>query len=281
MSRPAFTLFAQQYFLALLSQFGTVYLNEPVPRDPKLRVYKHPSRIGWGTEFLSAITADIPGVMVSPEVIGEAELVDVLFEPDVQQSRDQLGILGGLVSVPCIISPLRWLPTEWEMRDCLRHWLAWKSEASGGIIPVNEIPVDKQEREAEGEELDSDEGFEPVDKTLLILVPSIADQGLEGWGAKPSKRSDIPGIYDSPLAFCTTIVAINQLPPDPSTLWLRLLGRGRIQRSAIQELLSLEASHPLRGRIVRQLQQWYQLLLGKQMGQESKLLMQLLSTIQE
>jgi hypothetical protein len=46
-------------------------------------------------------------------------------------------------------------------------------------------------------------------------------------------------------------------------------------------LLSLEASHPLRGRIVRQLQQWYQLLLGKQMGQESKLLMQLLSTIQE
>jgi hypothetical protein len=115
MSRPAFSLFAQQYFLALLSQFGTVYLNEPVPRDPRLRVYKHPSRTGWGTEFLGAITADTPGVMISPEVVGEAELVDVLFEPDAQQSREQLGVLGALLFVPCIIAPLRWLPTVWEM----------------------------------------------------------------------------------------------------------------------------------------------------------------------
>lgn len=40
MSRPSFAIFVQQYLAALLNEFGTVYLNEPMPRDPKMRVYK-------------------------------------------------------------------------------------------------------------------------------------------------------------------------------------------------------------------------------------------------
>jgi hypothetical protein len=104
MSRPAFALFAQQYFSALLSNFGTVYLNEPVPRDPSLRVYKIPSRSNWGTEVLGVVAGDNPQIMISPEVIAEAELVDVLFEPNEQQSRASLGLLGELLFVSCIIA---------------------------------------------------------------------------------------------------------------------------------------------------------------------------------
>ena len=87
MSRPAFSIFAQQYLSVLLNDFGTVYLNEPIPRDANLRIFKLPSRFNWGTEYLKEITHGDNRVMISPEVIGEAELVDILFEPNSQKSR--------------------------------------------------------------------------------------------------------------------------------------------------------------------------------------------------
>ncbi|MEO1433841.1 MAG: hypothetical protein AAFV71_33240 [Cyanobacteria bacterium J06633_8] len=87
MSHPAFSIFAQQYFSVLLNDFGTVYLNEPIPRDANLRVFKLPSRFNLGTEYLKEITSGNNQVMISPEVIGEAELVDILFEPHLEKSR--------------------------------------------------------------------------------------------------------------------------------------------------------------------------------------------------
>ena len=87
MSRPAFSIFAQQYLPALLNDFGTIYLNEPIPRDANLRIFKLPSRFNWGTEYLKEITHDNNRVMISPEVIVEAELVDILFEPHLEKSR--------------------------------------------------------------------------------------------------------------------------------------------------------------------------------------------------
>jgi hypothetical protein len=98
MFRPAFTTFAQQYLSVLLGDFGTVYLNEPIPRNPNLRIFKHPSRFNWGTEYLSAITVGNDRVMVSPEVIGEAELVDVLFEPNTEKPRRIFAALY----LPCV-----------------------------------------------------------------------------------------------------------------------------------------------------------------------------------
>jgi hypothetical protein len=270
MSRPAFAIFAQQYFSALLSDFGTVYLNELVPRDPKLRVYKLPGRSNWGTEVVSALTAGNDRVFVSPEVIGEAELVDVLFEPDDRKSKAQLGVLGQLLSVPCIIKPLRWLPTTCEIRTCMGHWLKWKVETDKSIISVNETPVYKKNKR--------EDKNEAINKSLLIIVPSITSKQLNGWTAEPSSRN-IPGIYDLPSAFCTTIVAIGELPSNPDTLWLRLLGRGLTQRSAIQELMHLESDLLLRTVVLQQLKQWEQMLLQGRMGTESKHLMQVLSQI--
>jgi hypothetical protein len=54
---------------------------------PSLRIFKLPSRFNWGTEYLKEITHGDNRVMISPEVIGEAELVDILFEPNSQKSR--------------------------------------------------------------------------------------------------------------------------------------------------------------------------------------------------
>jgi hypothetical protein len=270
MFRPAFAIFAQQYLKAVLSDYGNVYLNEPIPRDPKLRIFKHPSRTNWGTEYLGAITALNARVMVSPEVVGEAELVDVLFEPKVEKSRTSLGLLGELLSAPCIIDILRQAPDQWDLQTCMRHWLTWKVEADGSIIPVDENPVhtEKVENYRDGHD----------DKILLIIMPSIAPQHLKGLAAQISVIN-IPGVYSLPPAFCTTIVVTSELQKDASTLWLRILGRGRTQRSAIMELMALDVDHPHCTVVRQQLQQWYRLLSLGQMGKECKRLMQTLAIV--
>jgi hypothetical protein len=279
MSRPNFTIFAQHYISVLLSDFGDIYLNEPIPRNPNLRVFKHPSRFNWGTEYLAAITAGNNRIMVSPEVIGEAELVDILFEPNTEKSRASLGLLGTLVSVPCIIETLRWTPNEWDLRTCMLHWLTWKSEADGSIIPVNESSIATNGQ--------NDECFDEVDKTLLIITPSITPQMLQGLTARASAISGderqgciaIPGVYELPSAFCTTIVATSELPQDISTLWLRILGRGSTQRQAILELFALDENYPHRTVVLNQLRQWYRFLSSGKLGKESARLMTLLAMI--
>lgn len=49
----------------------------------------------------------------------------------------------------------------------------------------------------------------------------------------------MPGVYFLGEALRAAIVVIHQLPPTPETLWLRLLGRGRVQERAISELQGL------------------------------------------
>jgi hypothetical protein len=270
MFRPAFAIFAQQYLSVLLNDFGTVYLNEPIPRNPNLRIYKHPSRLNWGTEYLTAITAGNDRIMVSPEVIGEAELVDVLFEPNSEKPKTSLGLLEKFLSVPCIIDTLRWAPDEWDLRTCMRHWLTWKAEASNSIIPVAEKPKNTKKQK--------DDSLEKDDKTLLIIVPSIGQRYLQGFTAKPS-AINIPGVYEFPPAFCTIVVVTSELPQDASTLWLRILGRGPTQRAAIMELLAEQDNYPHRTAILQQLQQWHRLLSSGQLGKESIQLMKTLAMV--
>jgi hypothetical protein len=282
MSRPAFALFAQQYLAALLNDFGTVYLNEPMPRDPKLRIYKHPSRSNFSTALLESVTDDNPQVMVNPEIIGEAQLVDVLFEPNPERTREDLGLLGELLFVPSIIQSLRWSPDEWTMQKCLQQWLIWRISDNGYIIPVDEDPVEEEEEpydeDYDYENEDEDDEPEEVTKLLVTIVPSIEAHILEGFAIKPSSHQ-IPGIYEYPPAFHTTIIVTSELPREQSTIWLRLLGRGPTQRDAIDDLIALPGSHPQRAIVVQQLQDWYQLLLKGEMGGESAALMKSLSNL--
>ena len=268
MSRPSFMIFAQNYLSALLSNYGNVFLNELIPRNPKLRVYKHPSRFGWERTYIETLFTNNPNILVSPEVVAEAKIVDVLFEPDINKSRISLGLLGELTSTPCIIQPLRWTPNTQEVRNCINHFLTWTSETNGGIIPVNETLKDTDQEESEEED----------NKSQLIIVPSIFPRHFEGFGVKPSAMN-IPGVYNLPPIFCTTIVVTNELPVDVSTLWLRILGRGKTQRQAIMELFNLGIDDPLYTLARQQLQQWYQFLLQGDMGKESKLLMQTLASL--
>ncbi len=54
------------------------------------------------------------------------------------------------------------------------------------------------------------------------------------------------GVYFMAKTLRTAIVAIHQLPKTPETLWLRILGRGKVQNQAIDELESLPSNIPER-----------------------------------
>jgi flagellar biosynthesis/type III secretory pathway protein FliH len=62
----------------------------------------------------------------------------------------------------------------------------------------------------------------------------------------------------------TAIVAINQLPTTPDTLWLRILGKGTTQQQAIAEIIALPETNPLRTNILALVSTWRVNLQTKQ-----------------
>jgi hypothetical protein len=75
------------------------------------------------------------------------------------------------------------------------------------------------------------------------LIPgAIAEKKQRSKSQKP-QSSSIPRIHISPDIIKTRIIVIHRLEVTPDTLWLRLLGKGRVQRRAIEEFNRL----PLEG----------------------------------
>jgi hypothetical protein len=58
------------------------------------------------------------------------------------------------------------------------------------------------------------------------------------------------GIYFLSTGLKTVVVAIHQLPSTPETLFLRVLGRGKVQRQAVEELEALANNSPFLGDII-------------------------------
>ncbi len=84
---------------------------------------------------------------------------------------------------------------------------------------------------------------------LWILTPTLAAQKLELFAAKTS--ADWPeGIYFLPPGLNTAIVVIHQLAVERETLWLRMLGKGKVQEKAIDEIKALPKNHSYRENVL-------------------------------
>ncbi len=81
---------------------------------------------------------------------------------------------------------------------------------------------------------------------LWILTPTASSTILEGFGAKTDNDNWCPGIYLLPQYLRTGLVVIHQLPKTLETLWLRILGRDRVQQQAIDELEELPPDNQFR-----------------------------------
>jgi hypothetical protein len=258
MQHPAFKRFAKTYLAELLSPLGTVSIDPLVPRNT--RSYILPSQTNSSTQILSGVMSDIPQVMVSPEVEGEAEVVDLIFEPSTPRVScgDDRHLLPQMTQEACIIHPYRVPPTASEMMLDTRNLFAWQLE-----IEESTNPEDRCEDSL---------------PYLWMLVPSFSDDLIKGMGTRESLDYGV-GVHTMPAAFRTIIVDIDRLPRERGTLWLRLLGSGSVQEDAIAQLLALDPDDPDRRLAFPCLQAWCDRLSTGEFESESPTLMQLLAQV--
>jgi hypothetical protein len=173
------------------------------------------------------------------EVPGEAKFVDLWFIPEqvAESPTAELGILGQMAAGMCLLEPYRNAPTRTEVRVSVMK-LVWVQE--------------DERRKAEQDERRLNEDDLPK---LWILASTVYKPVLQESEAKV--RADwCSGVYFVPELFKTAIVAIDELPETPETLWLRILGRGGTQTRAIREVLALPPEHPRRSKVLRLLASW-------------------------
>ena len=76
-----------------------------------------------------------------------------------------------------------------------------------------------------------------------ILTPTASRNIISGF-SETTQTDSLPGIYYLAKSLHAAIVVIHQLPQTQETLWLRLLGRGTVQKRAIDELAALPLNQP-------------------------------------
>jgi len=169
-----------------------------------------------------------------------------------------LGLLGQLVALPCLLEPFRNPVDRAEFRNCLLKLLLLHSDL---------------QRKAKRQKTTLQEADLP---NLWLIVPTASAELRRSFAAaQPS--SWMKGVYLLPESYRTGLVVIHQLPKTVDTLWLRLLGRENVQKQAIREFTTLSDAYPLRDSIGDILSSWRTTLeeRGNLNEQEGELLMNL------
>jgi hypothetical protein len=81
---------------------------------------------------------------------------------------------------------------------------------------------------------------------LWIITPTLSKEKLRGLNAITEQAEWGKGIYLLGDMLKTGIIVIHQLPKTSETLWFRLLGRGKVQQAAIDEIAALPDDSPYR-----------------------------------
>jgi hypothetical protein len=184
----------------------------------------------FAKQYLKELLSPLGEVETSRKVSGEVREIDVWFvpAPRAETNAQVLGLLGRFAASPCLIEPFRNPATPMEIRSCLSKLfdvhaeLERQSNRNNTRIQETDLP------------------------RLWVLSPTASVAILEGFRARLDEENWSQGIYFLGELLKTPIVVIYQLPRTEETLWLRLLGKGRVQKQAIAEIKALPPEHPLR-----------------------------------
>jgi hypothetical protein len=166
--------------------------------------------------------------VVHAEITPEPLHADLLHEPDPAKvsERKRLGLLGRLVSLPCLLEPYSDAPSAEEFRACLTKHLAWWQQRA------------RQQR-ADGKKSEERPRRKPVDPFLWILCGGAPSSILTRLTLKAT--SEWPaGVYlfgDDVLR--VGFVVASELPRERTTLLVRLMAAGSALPHAIEDLHAL------------------------------------------
>jgi hypothetical protein len=178
-------------------------------------------------------------VMLNRAVAGEERAIDIFFAPQVGAVLDpaELGCLAAMLDQPALLEPFRSQLPDYEVGNCLLKLLL--------------VQADEQ-RQAKRAERSLDPATRPW---LWILAAAVSPRLLTAFGGALDATWG-EGFYFLAPGLRTTIVAIEELPTTSNTLWLRLLGSGRTQETAISELLLLPTTDVRRNNALSLLVAW-------------------------
>ncbi|MCT7982066.1 hypothetical protein NG796_02030 [Laspinema sp. A4] len=195
----------------------------------------------FAKQYLTELLSPFGEVEASRAIAAEVREVDVIFSPASDHPPEVaiLGLLGRLATTVAIFEPFRNAVQPGEIRSCLSKLFELYNEF---------------DRQANRENTRLNEAQLPH---LWILSPTVSTAVLSGFKAELDLETWGEGIYFLGKSFKTGIVVIHQLPKTPETLWLRMLGKGQVQKQAITELRELPEDNPFR---VQTLELLYNLL---------------------
>jgi Domain of unknown function (DUF4351) len=112
---------------------------------------------------------------------------------------------------------------------------------------------------------------------MWIITPTLAVNKLETFSAIADEATWGKGIYLLPKGLQTGIIVVHQLPVTPETMLFRLMGKGRVQQTAMAEVAALPPDHPYRTSLLDLLISYGMELATKQDAEpeEQELVMQL------
>lgn len=221
-------------------------------------------------EYLPELCNNYGTATSSVDVKSETRQVDVFFIPDkpVPTTPETLGLLGKLAQQTCLFEIYRNPIQATQIRECISKLLS---------VQENEIRKAKRDK--------SSLILTPL-PILWILSPTVSENILAEFNAL-AQDNWLKGIYFPPAGFFTGIVAIHQLPVTRDTLWLRILGRGKVQAKAIQELKALPEGYDHRESVLELVYGLLEILEANQRksktieSEETELIMSLRTVFQE
>jgi Domain of unknown function (DUF4351) len=188
----------------------------------------------FAKNFLDSLLSPLGTVEVSQQISSEVRYADVYFTPQANAANTvDLGLLAKLATSAVVFEPFRNSVKMPQIRACMSK-----------LFDLHQALGKEAKKEKQPELAESDLPM------LWILTPTLSAPILEGFGAKLDLENWGEGVYVMPAHLKTGIIVLHQLPKTSETLWLRILGKGRVQEQAIQEVAALPAQHPQRDNVL-------------------------------
>lgn len=194
-------------------------------------------------------------VKIQRSVQAETKFIDIYFTPKITiPTEAQLGLLSQCVGDrPVAFEPYRNPVDIDDIQACL--------------IKILEVQ----------QELNREQQSHGTQAFMWIITPTLAPHKLDIFHAVSDETTWGPGLYLLPEGLQTGIIVVHQLPTIAETLWFRLMGKGKVQQTAMAEITALPTNHPYRSNALDLLLSYKVELEAKQNiePEERELIMQL------
>jgi flagellar biosynthesis/type III secretory pathway protein FliH len=187
----------------------------------------------FSKDYFQELLQPLGKVETSLKVPAEIREIDIYFTPSPESTANtpDLGLLGQFANTSALFEPFRNPATRTEIRSCINKLLDIFAK------------LDRQAK-TEGRSLSETEL-----PRLWIICPTVSKTILNGFRAYEDKKWG-NGVYLLADDLRTAIIAVHKLPRTEETLWLRLLGKGKVKQQALEELQALPVNNPLRAKAI-------------------------------